>query len=65
VKIKTLLIVPLVVVGLAYIGAKGYLYYKTKTALDKFIQLASPVVQIDYSDVGSKLSGTLYIDNIA
>ncbi len=63
-KIRTLIISLLLVAGLAYIGAKGYIYYKTKTALDKIIQLASPVVQIDYTDVGSKLSGSIYIDNI-
>lgn len=55
---------PLLVAGLTYLGAKGYIYYKTKTALDKIIRLASPVVQIDYTDVGSKLSGTIYIDSI-
>jgi hypothetical protein len=53
-----------VVLGLAYIGAKGFIYFKAKNALDKIVRLASPVVQIDYTDIGSKLSGTIYIDNI-
>ena len=52
------------VVGLAYIGAKGFIYFKAKTALDKIVRLASPVVQIDYTDIGSKLSGTIYIDSM-
>lgn len=63
-KIKTLIIVPLLIVGIAYIGAKGYIYYKAKAAMEKVIQLASPFVQIDYTDVGSKLDGTIYVDSL-
>ncbi len=63
-KLKTLLIVPLSIVCLAYIGAKGYIYYKTKSGLDKLIRTAAPVVQIDYSDIGSDLSGVIYINNV-
>lgn len=50
--------------GLAYLGAKGYIYYKTKSGLDKIIQMASPIVQIDYTDIGSELTGTIFIDNV-
>lgn len=63
-KLKTLLITPLIIVGLAYIGIKGVIYYKTKSGLDKMIQLASPFVQIDYSGIGSELSGSIIIDKL-
>ncbi len=63
-KLKTILLVPLLIVALAYVGAKGYIYYKTKDGLDKMIRMASPIVQIDYSDIGSELSGAILIDNV-
>ncbi len=63
-KLKTILFVPLLIVGLAYVGAKGYIYYKAKAGLDKMIQVASPLIQIDYTDIGSELSGAILIDNV-
>ncbi len=63
-KIKTLLLVPLIAIAIAYIGVKGYIYYKTKEGLDKIITLASPYVQIDYTDVGSELTGSVSIEHI-
>jgi hypothetical protein len=64
VKLKTLLLVPLLIIGLGYVGTKGYIYFKTKERLDKFIRMASPLVQIDYTDVGSELSGKIHINNV-
>lgn len=64
VKIKTLLFALLLVIGLVYVGTKGYVYYKSKTALDKIIQMTSPIVQIDYASIGSELTGVIFIDNM-
>lgn len=63
-KLRTLISIPLLVAALGYIGLKGYIYYKVKTELDKMIQVASPVLQIEYSGIGSKLSGTVSIDRV-
>ncbi len=63
-KLKTLITVPLIIVALVYAGAKGYIYYKVKTGLDKMIALAAPVVQIDYSGIGSELTGSIQIENV-
>jgi len=64
VKAKTLLFALLLIFGLAYVGTKGYIYYNSKTALDKLIQAASPIVQIDYADIGSELTGAIFINNV-
>jgi len=64
VKIKTLISIPLIVTALAYVGLKGYIYYKVKTELDKMIQTASPFLQIEYSGISSDLNGVLSIDRV-
>ncbi len=64
-KLKTLFIALVLIAGLAYLSAKGYIYYKTKTGLDKIIQLASPIAQIDYASIGSKLTGTIFVDGVS
>ncbi len=62
--IKTLISIPLIVTALAYVGLKGFIYYKTKTELDKMIQTAAPFVQIEYGGISSDLNGTLSIDRV-
>ncbi len=63
-KAKTIITIPLILAGLAYLGAKGYIYYKVKAGLDKMIQIAAPFVQIDYSSIGSSLSGSVSVDKV-
>lgn len=63
-KVKTLIIIPLILAAVAYLGAKGYIYYKVKAGLDKMIEVAAPFVQIDYSGIGSSLNGTISVDKV-
>jgi hypothetical protein len=64
VKLNKIILIPLLLIGLVYFGIKGYIHYKTKASLDKLIQTASPLAQIDYTDVGSELSGKIHIYNV-
>jgi len=65
VKLKALIITPLVAAAISYAGIKGYIYYKVKSELDQAIQQASPVLQIDYGDISSDLNGMISVSRIS
>jgi hypothetical protein len=63
-KLKTILMVPLVVGLVAYGGIKGYVYVKAKQELDQVIATAGPFVDISYEGIGSSLDGTLSVEGV-
>ncbi|MCP4341660.1 MAG: hypothetical protein GY799_22960 [Desulfobulbaceae bacterium] len=63
-KIRTLIGIPIVIAALAYVGVKGYIYYKVKTDLDNMIRTAAPFLQIQYGGIGSDLNGSISIDRV-
>lgn len=63
-KARTLLLVPIVLLAVAYGAAKVYVHYRVTTGLDELIAKAAPVAAIEYEDVGSDLTGTLTIEKI-
>ncbi|MET0106458.1 MAG: hypothetical protein ABW072_15145 [Sedimenticola sp.] len=64
-KLKTVVLVPVVVAALAYGGIKGYIYYSVKGELDKAIEMASPFARISYGGISSDLGGKLTVRKIA
>ncbi len=64
-KLKALIIIPLVFAAISYAGIKGYIYYKIKSELGHAIQQALPVLQIDYGDISSDLNGMVSINRIS
>ncbi|MCB1759687.1 MAG: hypothetical protein KDI68_07895 [Gammaproteobacteria bacterium] len=63
-KLKTGLLLLLIVVGLAYGGAKFYLHKKTKDRLDEWVIMVSPFAELSYGEIHSDLRGSLAVDGI-
>jgi hypothetical protein len=63
-KARILLLVPIVLLAVAYGAAKAYVHYQVTTGLDELIAKAAPVAAIEYEDVGSDLTGALTIEKI-
>jgi hypothetical protein len=64
VKIKTLIIIPVILIAVAYLATKGYIHYKVTENLDKVIRVAAPFVHLEYGGVGSSLNGSIYLDKV-
>jgi hypothetical protein len=64
VKLKTLLIVPVVVLVAGYGAAKGYIYFSAKNELDNMIAMAAPFAQVSYGGISSDLRGKLTVTHL-
>ncbi|MES9876954.1 MAG: hypothetical protein ABW162_05050 [Candidatus Sedimenticola sp. PURPLELP] len=64
-KLKTLVLVPVIGALIAYAGLKGYIYYKVKSELDNAIGMVSPFAHMSYGGIGSDISGKITVTQIA
>jgi hypothetical protein len=51
-------------IGLGYGGAKGYIYYKVSDGVDSVIPMIAPHVDLQYGGISSTLTGELTIDDV-
>ncbi|MEJ2529985.1 MAG: hypothetical protein P8Z39_07945 [Gammaproteobacteria bacterium] len=63
-KIKALITIPIVLATVAYITAKGYIYYRVTDSLEKIKRMAAPVIELEYGGLGSSLNGSIYLDKV-
>lgn len=61
---KNLIIWVLLVVGIAYGGAKFYLHHKVETGLDSAISMMSPFARLSYDGVSSTMTGKLTVNGL-
>lgn len=61
---KTRVFLVLAILGIAYAGLKGYLYFKTKDHIDKMAAAAAPFADIEYGSVSSTLGGAIEVGDI-
>jgi hypothetical protein len=54
---KFFLIGLVLLVGLGYGGAKGYIYYKVSDSVDSVIPMMAPYADIQYGGISSTLTG--------
>lgn len=62
---RLILIGAVLLVGLGYGGAKGYLYYKTSQGIESAVLMMSPHVDLKYKGISSTISGELTLDNVS
>lgn len=63
-KLKHLLLLPVLIAATGYAGIKGYVHYKVQSQLDELVTLASPFASIEYAGISSELDGVLGIEGI-
>jgi len=64
VKLKNVLLIPLIVGLVAYGGIKGYLYFKVKEGLDRMAALSAPFVTLKYGGIDTSLKGVISVTDI-
>ncbi len=64
-KLKTLFVGLLILAGVLLGGAKGYIYYRVSSELDKVISLASPFAEIRYQGISSSFEGSIAVEKIS
>ena len=62
---RLILIGAVLLVGLGYAGAKGYLYYKARQGIESAVLMMSPHVDLKYGGISSTISGELTLDNVS
>ena len=63
-KLKTLVLVPVIAGAVIYAGLKGYIYFKMKENLDELSRMAAPFATMTYGDIGSDLLGKLTVGDV-
>lgn len=61
---KFILIGLVLLIGLGYGGAKGYLYYQVSDHVETAVLVAAPYAVLEYGGISSTLTGELTIDNV-
>jgi len=64
-KFKRLFVGLLVLAGVLFGGAKGYIYYRVSSELDKMIPLVSPFAEIRYQGISPSFEGSIAIEKIS
>ena len=64
-KLKTVFLGSIVLAGALFGGAKGYIYYRVSSELDKVISMASPFAEIRYQGISSSFEGRIAVENIS
>lgn len=64
-KLKTLLMAPIILAAAGYGGAKAYIYFTVKSELDNLVEMAAPFADISYGGISSDLRGKLAITDVA
>ncbi len=62
--LKFLLIGILSLAAIGYGGAKAYIYYKVSDGVETALMMSAPYAQIDYSGIGSTLTGELVLEGV-
>ncbi len=62
---RLILIGAVLLVGLGYAGAKGYLYYKVSQGVETAVLMMSPHVDLKYGGISSTIGGELTLDNVS
>ena len=62
---KYFLIGLVLLTGLGYGGAKGYLYYKVSDGVDSVIPMIAPYAALQYGGISSTVTGELTIDEVS
>ncbi|WP_275098153.1 hypothetical protein [Sedimenticola hydrogenitrophicus] len=63
-RLKTVLLIPVVVGLLAYAAVKGVLYYQVKSELDRLASQVAPVARLTYDGIASSLRGSVAVTGI-
>jgi len=63
-KLKTALLGSIILAGALFGGAKGYIYYRVSSELDKVISMANPFAEIRYQGISSSFEGRIAVENI-
>lgn len=61
---RLILIAAVLLVGLGYAGAKGYLYYKVSQSMESAVLMLSPYMDLEYDGISSTVSGELTINDV-
>jgi hypothetical protein len=64
VSLKFILIGLVLLVGLGYGGAKGYLYYQVRDHVETAVLMTAPYAELEYSGISSTLTGELTVDDV-
>ena len=64
-KVKTLLMVPIVLAAVGYGGTKAYIYFSVKSELDNLVEKAAPFAEISYGGISSDLRGKLVVTDFS
>jgi hypothetical protein len=62
---KYFLIGLVLLTGLGYGGAKGYIYYKVSDSMDSVIPMITPYAALQYGGISSTVTGELTIDEVS
>lgn len=62
---RLILIGAVILVGLGYAGAKGYLHYKATQGIETAVLMMSPHVDLKYGGISSTISGELTLDKVS
>jgi len=63
-KLKTLFLGSIVLAGALFGGAKGYIYYRVSSELDKVISMVNPFAEIRYQGISSSFEGRIVVEDI-
>ncbi len=63
-KLKTVLLGSIILAGVLFGGAKGYIHYHVSSELDKIISMAKPFAEIRYQGISSSFEGRIAVENI-
>lgn len=63
-RVRNMVIALVVLLGLGYLGLKGYIHYQVKSSLDQAIAAAAPMAEIRYDGISSSLRGSVTIQGL-
>ena len=64
-KLKTLLVLPILAGGVIYAGLKGYIYFGVNGKLEELKKLAAPFATLTYGKIDSDLRGSITVADFA
>lgn len=63
-RVRNIVIALVLLLGLGYLGLKGYIHYQVKASLDQAITAAAPMAEIRYDGISSSLRGSVTIQGL-
>jgi len=64
-KLKTVFWGSIILAGALFGGAKGYIYHRVSSELDKMISMAEPFAEIRYQGINSSFEGSIAVEDIS